>query len=546
MAAQLDKTVLIATEKPFSADAKDTAINIMKGAGLNVAVFEDYVPKDAPKGYAKQALIGELNKQGANAVIIRSDVVDADVYNSVKSLELIVRAGSGYDNIKNLEIAEQKSITAETTPGQNANGVADLALQLILRHIRPLDGKNGNELKGKTIGIHGFGNIGSIVAKHGVYLGNDVKVFDEYLNKDRAKELGVQIIGSDQELYRNADIVSLHIPLNDKTKGVVGYDLMQLMSKDGILINTARAGIVDEAGLKKIMSERKKFRYAADVIENDDIAQRMKALEEEFPDRVIVTKKKQGAQTDEANYNTAVASARQCVDYFVNGIVTNNVNNPLPNGMRDYAVLAQILGSMNKSIGGVPKLVDVTCYGGLAKHKDQIGQYVLKGLFEGDLGRVLIPSEAQKTADEKEVNYIFRSLDRVPSLDVGITYLDKADNQHCITGRIDGKELQVTGIDGFKLIIPVKPYECIIAEYLEQAGIADKIGDAFTRNGYNKANGAFRQNDTKDRALIFYQVEPATNTTVQKSVEDIAKQDIVSIPGVVRAHYVDMRGFLPV
>jgi len=216
----LEKTVLIATEKPFAQDARDAAVKLMEDAGLNVRLLEGYKNREELLAAA----------EGVRALIVRSDKIDQAVIDEFPGLELIVRAGAGVDTIDHM-YAEQKGIVVEPTPGQNSNAVAELAYEMMLMSVRPLNGKKGTELKGKRLGIHGFGNVGQIVARLGVAFGMEVIVYDKFLDERKAKEYGVTAAKSIEEAYRNANFVSLHIPANNETNKSIGYELLKLMHK---------------------------------------------------------------------------------------------------------------------------------------------------------------------------------------------------------------------------------------------------------------------------------------------------------------------------
>ena len=521
----LEKRVLIAAEKPFAQDARDAAVKLMEDAGLNVRLLEGYKNREELLAAA----------EGVRALIVRSDKIDQAVIDEFPGLELIVRAGAGVDTIDHM-YAEQKGIVVEPTPGQNSNAVAELAYEMMLMSVRPLNGKKGTELKGKRLGIHGFGNVGQIVARLGVAFGMEVTVYDKFLDERKAKEYGVTAAKSIEEAYRNANFVSLHIPANNETNKSIGYELLKLMPANGVLVNTARADIIDEEGFLKVLKEMPQFKYATDVAPT---AETKAAMERQFKDRTIITPKKQGAETDEANYNAAVAAARQCCDFLNDGRVMYAVNNPLPNGMKAYAILAQAMGKFNRAIGGAPSRIEVTCHRDLDKYREQIAQYALKGLFEEDLGRELTPTSARDAAKERGIEVIFRDPDPrgLHNLSLDITYFGQNGKPYEISGRVDDGELQITRIGEFKQIIPVRPLECVVVEYAEQAGMADNIGSVFTQNGYNKTIGGFRPNDRRDRAMAFFQVEPVG--TPVKAVNSVV-QDIQKLPGVINAYYINM------
>ena len=302
----MSKTVLLATEKAFSAAARDEVVAIIKGAGYTARVLENY------KG--KEPLLEAI--ADADAAIVRSDIVDADVLGAAKKLALVVRAGAGYDNIDTAG-AKAKGVAVMNTPGQNANAVAELAFGMMVYLARgKFDGKTGTELRGKTLGLHAFGAVGRAVATIAKGFGMTVYAFDPFVKPEQFQAAGVEPVGSAEELYRRAQYVSLHIPATAETKGSIGKKLLSLLPKGGTLINTARKEVINEAELLEVLAERNDFRYISDIPPSDPTAA---AIKEKFAARVYVTPSKMGAQTEEANVNAGLAAARQIVGFFERG-----------------------------------------------------------------------------------------------------------------------------------------------------------------------------------------------------------------------------------
>lgn len=303
--------VLVATEKPFAAVAVDGIRKVVEDAGLTFALLEKYTDRS-------QLLEAVAD---ADAMIVRSDKVDAEVIDAAKNLKVVVRAGAGYDNL-DLAACTARGIVAENTPGQNSNAVAELVFGMAVMAVRNMyNGTSGTELKGKRLGIHAFGQVGRNVARIAKGFGMEVSALDPYCPDAVMEEAGVKPIHDIQELYKDNDVVSLHIPATPETKGSVGYDLVTLLPKKGLLINTARKEVIDEAGLKKALADRPDLKYVADI--RPDNADDLMA---EFEGRVFFTPKKMGAQTAEANINAGIAAARQVVDLLVNGKVCFKVN----------------------------------------------------------------------------------------------------------------------------------------------------------------------------------------------------------------------------
>lgn len=303
--------VLVATEKPFAAVAVEGIRRVIEDAGFTLELLEKYTDK---------AML--LNAVAdADALIIRSDKIDAEVLNAARQLKIVVRAGAGYDNV-DLAAATAHGVVVQNTPGQNSNAVAELVFGLTVMAVRNMyNGTSGTELKGKKLGIHAFGQVGRNVARIAKGFEMEVSALDPYCPDEMIEQAGVKPIHSVEELYRDNKFVSLHIPANDETRRSVGYDLVSLMPKGGVLINTARKEVIDEEGLAKALRERPDLKYVADI--KPDSAD---AMVEEFGDRVFFTPKKMGAQTAEANINAGIAAARQIVAFIKDGVNRFQVN----------------------------------------------------------------------------------------------------------------------------------------------------------------------------------------------------------------------------
>ena len=302
--------VLIATEKPFAAPAVAGIKEIVEKAGFECVLLEKYTEKS-------QLLAAVAD---VDAIIIRSDKIDAEVMDAAKNLKIVVRAGAGYDNV-DLEAATAHKVVVMNTPGQNANAVAELVLGLLVFTVRNFyNGKSGSELMGKKLGILAFGNVGRNVARIAKGFGMEVCAYDAYCPADVIVAAGVKACASQAELFKEADIVSLHIPATAETKQSINYDLCSTMKKGAILINTARKEVIDEAGLLKLMAEREDLKYITDIMPDAD------AEFKKFEGRYFSTPKKMGAQTAEANTNAGLAAANQIVGFIKEGITKFQVN----------------------------------------------------------------------------------------------------------------------------------------------------------------------------------------------------------------------------
>ena len=303
--------VLIATDKPFAKAAVDGIRRIVEGAGHTLALLEKYT--------TPQELIAAA--ADADAMIVRSDKVTSEVVEASKNLKIVVRAGAGYDNL-DLAACSAKGIIAMNTPGQNSNAVAELAIGMMIYISRnSFNPGTGSELKGKTIGIHAYGNVGRLVAGLAKGFGMNVIAFDPFVDPDKIMAEGVTPVATIDELYEKSNFLSLHIPATSEIKISVGLTLMSKMPKGACLVNTARKEVINEEELAAVLEQRPDLKYVTDIA-----ADNQALLNEKFPGRVFATPKKMGAETAEANINAGLAAANQIVKFFATGDRTFQVN----------------------------------------------------------------------------------------------------------------------------------------------------------------------------------------------------------------------------
>ena len=303
--------VLVATQKPFAKAAVDGIRKIVEENGHTLALLEKY-----PGEAELIAAVGD-----ADALIVRSDKVTAAVVEAAKKLKIVVRAGAGFDNL-DLAACTAHGVVAMNTPGQNSNAVAELALGLmIFMNRNQFTPGTGSELKGKTLGIQAYGNVGRLVGKLAMGFGMNVIAFDPYLPNEKIEATGAKVAPTLEALYENADFLSLHIPATPETKGSIGRNLVGRMPKGGCLINTARKEVINEAELFDLMTEREDLRYVADVAPD-----RAAEFAEKFGKRYFGTPKKMGAETAEANINAGLAAATQICKFFATGDRTFQLN----------------------------------------------------------------------------------------------------------------------------------------------------------------------------------------------------------------------------
>lgn len=302
--------VLIATAKPFAAEAVQGIKKEFEGTGHEVVLLEKYETNEQLLDAVKDV----------DAMIVRSDKITAEVLDAAKNLKIVVRAGAGFDSI-DCQYAKEKNVVVENTPGQNANAVAELVMGMLVYVARNhFNGKSGHELMGRRLGLLAFGNVGRNVARIAKGFGMEVFAYDAFVPAEAIEKEGVHACKDQKELFEISDVLSLHIPATSETIKSINYDMVNLMPKGGILVNAARKEVIDEEGLLKLMNEREDLRYIADIM--PDMDEEFK----KFGTRYFATPKKMGAQTAEANINAGIAAARQINAFFTDGCTKFQVN----------------------------------------------------------------------------------------------------------------------------------------------------------------------------------------------------------------------------
>ncbi len=534
--------LLVATQAPFSNEANEELARIAEENNLDTTVI---------KG---EDILTVAELKDTNALVVRSDKVTKEVIDKAPNLKLIIRGGAGYNNI-DVDYCTEKGIMVMNTPGQNSNGVAELVFNLatnLLRKTNLLDattkdgffekGKyKGNELKNKKIGIHGFGYIGQLVAQIANGFGMTVYAYDPFVSEEIAKAKGAILAESPQDLYKDAFMISLHMPKNKHTEGIVNYKLLELMLDNGMLINTARAEIINEDDLQKIMDEKAGFRYGADVHAGGDKAGDRRFAK--YLERAVLTPHI-GAGTTEANYNCAVAAANQTVGFFDKGDMACVVNKDIvPFWMKDYAILAQKLGYINsKLMEGQPKEIKVVTYDDLTEFAGPLIDNVVKGMMADD---AITAPEARDMAQKNGIIITPIEPDKNRRRGNAITadFLYEADNEMQLIstrGTIMEDEMKISRIAKFYNVdFEIEAGIALMFMYKDCEGMADKIGEVFCKHGYGKTSGRFKADrEHKNAIFMFYLNKSDADIAEVEKVADITKN---TIEGIYEAKVLDFR-----
>jgi D-3-phosphoglycerate dehydrogenase len=322
------------------------AAEIFKKRGVEVDVITDQTPEELMK------IIGEYD----GLAIRSSTTVTKEILEKAKKLKVIGRAGIGTDNIDKAA-ASEAGVVVMNTPFGNSITTAEHAIAMMMALAREIPQASasthagkwekkkfmGTEVFGKTLGLIGCGNIGKIVASRALGLQMKVTAFDPFLSEEQAKELGVKRASFD-EMLAEADFITIHTPLNDKTRGLIDAKAMAKMKQGARIINCARGGIIVEADLKDALDSGYLAGAALDVFEVEPAKENVL-----FGHEKVICTPHLGASTSEAQENVALQVAEQISDYLLDGAITNALNMPSVSAedapkLKPYLALAEQLG----------------------------------------------------------------------------------------------------------------------------------------------------------------------------------------------------------
>ncbi len=433
------------------------------------------------------------------ALVVRSEKVTSAVLDSLPQLKVVIRAGAGYDNI-DTKHARKRGVDVMNTPGANANAVAEEVVALMLadaRHVVAADPLTragqwekkkfmGREITGKTVGIVGLGYIGKLVARR--LAGFEVKLlgYDPMLAADKARELDVETLEL-PALFAQADYITLHLPENKDTRGLVDYSLLSRMKKGATLINCARAGVVKEDDLRRAKKERG-FRFLNDVYPKDEPGPKSVA------DVADLMLPHLGASTVEANTNAARRAAEQLIEYDEKGISAYVVNRDVPEGLDPaFGELAFTLAKLCRHCVGADtqlKLIETSFYGELKPFAQWLLVPMVAALGE-DFDRSMDYHAAVKYLKDRGIEYQNRPTDDRKGFKNSIT-VD-------LTGSIDADTLRHASLrgtvaEGVRMISRINDFDKLYFEprgctgvfvYPDRPGVLGQIGSALAVAGVN-------------------------------------------------------------
>lgn len=432
------------------------------------------------------------------ALIVRSEKITAGVIDQLPELKLIVRAGAGYNTI-DIKHARRKGVDVMNTPGANANAVAEEVVAMVLgafRHLVRGDQTTrvgewqkkqlmGRELAGKTVGIVGLGNIGQLLVKRLQGFEPKVIAYDPIISSQRADDLNVELVELD-DLFERADVVSLHIPETDETRGMINADLFARMKEDAVLVNCARAGVINEDDLRAA-KQSKSIIFCNDVYPKDEAGPKPVA---DIADLMLPHL---GASTREANFNAAKRAADQMLAYFDRGVSNYVVNRGIPEGLdENYQLLAFYLTRVARSYlgsGVQPRRVETSFYGDLQKYSDYLLGPVVLGLTT-EFDPLFDNQQATDYLDDKGITHANRAPDESKGYGNSMT-IDLMEGKGntfkrvSVRGTLTEGSLTVSRINDFDRLYFEPVGHSVLVVYHDQPGMLAKITQAMANHGIN-------------------------------------------------------------
>jgi D-3-phosphoglycerate dehydrogenase len=484
---------------------------------------------------------------GYEGLIVRSAAkVSREIIEAGTKLKIVGRAGIGVDNIDQ-DAATRRGVIVMNAPQGNVASAAEHTFALIMASARNVAAADasvragkwersrllGVELEAKTLGIVGFGKIGSLVAQYAKPFRMRVIAFDPLLVKERAEVLGVELVDLDR-VFAEADYITFHVPLTEKTKGMVGAAQLKKMKRTVRLINTSRGGVIDEKALAEALTAKDIAGASLDVYETEPPPKDHPL----FKCENVTLTPHLAASTEEAQVKVAIDIAEQFVDYFKNGVVRNSTNlgalaDP---SLAPYQRLAEDLGGLAAQLaGGRMKSVAVTYSGQIGGFEaGPITQSALKGAIRPTLGDDVNVINARWHAKEAGIQVVEEKHKDARNYKSLLSVRVESDQGlRTVSGTVfEGRDPRIVGID--TLDMDIKPSRHMIwAAYQDVPGVIGKVGTLLGRIPINIARMEVGRAEKGKLAMMLI------------AVDDPAKADVVEeIRAAIHAH--DVRAvFLP-
>jgi D-3-phosphoglycerate dehydrogenase len=471
---------------------------------------------------------------GFDAIVVRSQTtLDAELIERAERLKVIGRAGVGVDNV-DVDAATRRGIVVANAPESTVVSAAEHTIGLLLSVARGIPqahaalkagrwerGSGGIELTGKTLGVVGLGRIGVQVARRGLGLGMRVVAYDPYVALDRFRELGVEPAVTLEELYGVADLITLHLPLTEETRGLVGQEAFAQMREGARIVNAARGELVDENALVEALRSGKIAGAALDVYEREPYAGPLLEL-----DQVVMTPHL-AASTAEAQDRAGLMIARQVVAALEGGLVETAVNIPVVEQadlevLGPYIPLAAKLGRLAAALAGdrVERII-VAAHGPLSDYDTRLLTVAaLNGAFQGRADEAVNYVNAPLIAAERGIEVSEqrhgRSQHYTNLVRVTVT-ADGAETE--VSGTTVGPEhrLFLAGALGFAIDIELAARMAFLV-YDDVPGVIGRVGTMFGEAGVNIANMAVSRRSEGGKALMAFSIDSPAPPELAASV----------------------------
>lgn len=491
-------------------------------AQAGIDILKEKAQVDVRIGIDREELLNII--EGYHGIIVRSaTLINKELLEKAKNLKVVGRAGNGIDNI-DLEVATQKGVMVVNTPESNTVSAAEHTIGMMLASSRNIPYANqyiksgkwernifkGNELNGKTVGIIGLGRIGGLVSTRLQAFNMKVIAYDPYISDERFRLLGVQKKEKLQDLLKEADIVTVHTPRTEETRGMIGEKELEL-AKEGVrLINVARGGIIEEKAVYNALKKGKVASAAIDVFEKEPCP-----YNPLFEFNNMVATPHLGASTVEAQNNVGTTVARQVVNVLEGKLAANAVNMPSVHDrelelLKPYILLAEKMGKIYYQLERKPiSKVEIKYRGGIAERKTgPVTLAFLKGLLEPVVKEKVNYVNAKPLAKSRGIEVV----ESVDSTISQFTNLVEVAIHNCgttftVAGTLFGREEpRIVELNGYKIDIEPRSY-VLLSKYVDKPGVIGRMGTILGAEGINIATMQASRNIKGEKALMVLTVD---------------------------------------
>ncbi len=510
---------------------------------LGVQIFRDApgIEVDVKVGLSPEEL-KQIIGQYHGLAVRGATKVTADIIEAATNLKVVGRAGTGLDNV-DIKAASKRGIVVMNTPGGNTVTTAEHTLSMMMALVRNIpqacasmkEGKwekkkfSGTEILNKTLGIIGLGKIGAVVADRALGLGMSVIAYDPFLSEDQAKQMGVRL-GSVDDIFREADIITLHVPLTADTRGIINAKNIAKMKKGVRIVNCSRGPVVNEDDLADAIESGHVAGAALDVFNTEP-----PGLNRLVTSEKVICTPHLGASTQEAQDNVAVAVAAQIRDYLVSGTIRNAVNAPAVSGeametLKPYLELAQSMGLFlgNMVQTGIKSVEAQYCGEILSMDLKPITTTFLTGLLTPIMGDDVNLVNAPMCAEERGITVLETKVSRSENFTSLIRFKVQTENrEHDVEGTLFGKSKpRMVRYGAFRGEFDLFG-ELILIHSYDRPKVIGSIGLTLGDHGINISSFQFAREQVGGQALVFLN----TDTKAEEAALEALRQlpNIISV-----------------